>query len=114
MNATDVSLLIVRGEDSVRQFIADVTHAETLASEMLAFAKSDGGTILIGLADGSSTLGLSRQDVTRINQLIGNAGNSNFNIHNPILVSYIAIIYEYYLAFCNLMRRIGWRWPCQH
>lgn len=65
--------LAARGEDSATQFKADITNAESLAAEMVAFANSEGGNILIGVADDGSTPGLSLKDVARINQLISNA-----------------------------------------
>lgn len=76
--------LISAGEDSGRQFKVDVTHAESLASEMAAFANTDGGTILIGVADDGSTPGLSLQDVSRVNQLIGNA--ASHLVRSPLTV----------------------------
>lgn len=50
-------------------------NAESLASEMAAFANSEGGVIFIGEADDGSVPGLSREDVSRINQLISNAAS---------------------------------------
>jgi ATP-dependent DNA helicase RecG len=84
MNAADLQQLIVKGEDSVRQFKSDVTHAESLASEIAAFANCNGGTILIGVADDGSIPGLSRQDVARINQLISNA--ASHLVRSPLTV----------------------------
>lgn len=75
---------IRRGEDSSRQFKADVKNAESLASEMAAFANTNGGTILIGVADDGSLPGLSQQDVTRINQLISNAASQL--VRSPLAV----------------------------
>ena len=43
---------IALGEDSTRQFKADVRNAESLASEMAALANSAGGTIFWGVAKG--------------------------------------------------------------
>ncbi|UZJ40815.1 putative DNA binding domain-containing protein [Prosthecochloris sp. SCSIO W1101] len=63
------------GEDSRRQFKADVRNAESLASEMAAFANTNGGIILIGVADDGSVPGLSQKDVARINQLVSNAAS---------------------------------------
>lgn len=75
---------IALGEDSTRQFKADVKNADSLASEMAAFANTDGGTIFIGVADDGSTPGLSQQDVARINQLISNAASQL--VRSPLAV----------------------------
>lgn len=72
------------GEDSTRQFKADVKNADSLASEMAAFANTSGGTIFIGVADDGSTPGLSGQDVARINQLISNAASQL--VRSPLAV----------------------------
>ncbi|MBT8420332.1 MAG: putative DNA binding domain-containing protein [Gammaproteobacteria bacterium] len=72
------------GEDSTRQFKADVRNAESLASEMAAFANTNGGAILIGAADDGSTPGLSSRDVARINQLISNAASQL--VRSPLAV----------------------------
>jgi len=84
MKAVDLKLLIAKGEDSRLQFKVDVTNAESLASEMAAFANSDGGTILLGVADDAAMPGLSRQDVSRLNQLIGNA--ASHLVRSPLTV----------------------------
>jgi ATP-dependent DNA helicase RecG len=52
-----------------------VRNAESLASEMAAFANCEGGTIYLGVADGGSALGLGKNDIARINQLISNAAS---------------------------------------
>lgn len=72
------------GEDSTRQFKVDVKNADSLASEMAAFANTNGGTIFIGVADDGSTPGLSQQDVARINQIISNA--ASHLIRSPLAV----------------------------
>jgi ATP-dependent DNA helicase RecG len=66
---------IAPGEDSTRQFKADVKNPESLAAEMVAFANAEGGRIFIGVADDGTVPGLSAQDVRRINQLIGNVAS---------------------------------------
>lgn len=63
------------GEDSAHQFKVDVRNAESLASEMAAFANSEGGTIYLGVADDGSTPGFDKADVARINQIISNAAS---------------------------------------
>ena len=85
MNADTLRALAAKGEDSQRQFKADITNVESLAAEMAAFANSEGGTILIGVADDGSIPGLSRQDVPRINHLIGNAAGQL--VRSPLTVS---------------------------
>ncbi len=72
------------GEDSTRQFKADIRNADSLASEMAAFANTNGGTIYIGVADDGSMPGLSQQDVARINQLISNAASQL--VRSPLAV----------------------------
>lgn len=85
MNTQTLLQQIALGEDSTRQFKVDVTNGESLASEMVAFANSEGGTILIGVGDAGATPGLSPQDVARINQLIGNV--SSQHVRSPIAVT---------------------------
>ena len=84
MNLPSLEKEVARGEDSVCQFKADVRNAESLASEMAAFANSSGGTIFIGVADNGSIPGLSSQDVSRINQLISNAASQL--VRSPLTV----------------------------
>jgi ATP-dependent DNA helicase RecG len=45
MNTQLLLQQITLGEDSTRQFKKDVTNEASLASEMVAFANSEGGTI---------------------------------------------------------------------
>jgi len=85
MNTQTLLEQIALGEDSTRQFKTDVTNGESLASELVAFANSEGGTIFIGVADDGSTPGLTLQDVSRINQLISNV--SSQMVRSPITVT---------------------------
>ena len=84
MNHVDINSLLTLGEDSTRQFKADVKNADSLASEMAAFANTNGGIIFIGVADDGSTPGLSVHDVARINQLISNA--ASHLVRSPLAV----------------------------
>jgi ATP-dependent DNA helicase RecG len=74
MEAIELIELINRGEDTRTQFkrSQDVTNAKSLAGEMAAFSNRKGGRILIGVDDAGSIIGLSLDDVRRINQLISN------------------------------------------
>ena len=47
----DLPSEVLLGEDSNRQFKADVRNGDSLAAEMAAFANTNGGDILIGVAD---------------------------------------------------------------
>lgn len=84
MNRDELLEIVALGEDSTRQFKADVRNVESVASEMAAFANAEGGLILIGVADDGSISGLSRKDVGRINQLISNA--ASHLVRSPLLV----------------------------
>ncbi|WLE97497.1 MAG: putative DNA binding domain-containing protein [Candidatus Electrothrix communis] len=84
MKQSDILSQITLGEDSTRQFKADIKNVESLAAEMAAFANTNGGTIFIGVADDGSTPGLSQKDVSRINQLISNAASQG--VRSPLTV----------------------------
>ncbi len=84
MNLQSLLAQIALGEDSTRQFKADVRNGESLASEMAAFANSNGGTLFIGVADDGATPGFSSEDVGRINQLISNAASQQ--VRSPLAV----------------------------
>ena len=75
---------IACGEDSSRQFKADIHNGEALAAEMAAFANADGGTIFVGVADDGTVQGLSGADVHRINQIISNAASQM--VRSPLVV----------------------------
>ncbi len=84
MNRKALLAQIHPGEDSTRQFKVNVTNAESLASEMAAFANAEGGAIYIGVADDGSTPGLDKKNVSRINQLISNAASQL--VRSPLMV----------------------------
>jgi ATP-dependent DNA helicase RecG len=84
MNSDNLLSQLSLGEDSSRQFKADINNAESLAAEMAAFANTNGGTIFIGVADDGSTPGLLPKDVARINQLISNAASQG--VRSPLTV----------------------------
>ncbi len=84
MTLTELKAQIALGEDSRRQFKRDAANADSLAAEMAAFSNSEGGTIFLGVADDGSLPGLSRSDVKRLNQLIGNAASQH--VRSPLTV----------------------------
>ena len=73
MQAEELLNIIAAGEDSKHQFKADVTSADALAAEMIAFSNAAGGLLLIGVQDDGGIAGLDVKDVARINGLISNA-----------------------------------------
>lgn len=72
MEAIELIELIGRGESSSTQFkqSQNVTNAQSLAGELAAFSNSDGGRIIIGVNDQGLVVGLSMDDIRRINQLV--------------------------------------------
>jgi ATP-dependent DNA helicase RecG len=77
MEVTELIDAISRGEDSRHQFKADITNADALAAEIVAFSNTAGGRIFIGVNDDGSVRGLSTADVARVNQLIANTASQN-------------------------------------
>ena len=59
---------------------------------MVAFANANGGTIYIGVADDGSPTGLTKRDVGRINQLIGNAASQG--VRSPLTVQTENVLLE--------------------
>ena len=84
MTLRELKAQVVLGEDSRRQFKRDMTNPDALAAEMAAFSNSDGGAIFLGVADDGSMPGLSRADVARLNQMIGNAAAQH--VRSPLTV----------------------------
>jgi len=78
MEAIELIELISRGEDSRTQFKRnqDVTNVKSLAGEIVAFANCRGGRILIGVDDTGSIIGLSPDDIRRLNQLLANTATN--------------------------------------
>ena len=82
MDATELIEIIGRDEDSRHQFKANVTNAVSLATEMVAFANSEGGQIFIGVNNDGGISGLDRADLGRLNQLVSNAASQM--VHPPL------------------------------
>lgn len=77
METTELIEILSRGEDSRHQFKENLTNADALAAEIVAFSNTLGGRIFIGVRDDGSVLGLTNTDVARLNQLIANAASQN-------------------------------------
>jgi predicted HTH transcriptional regulator len=77
MQTPEIRERINNGEDSTTQFKQDITDANRLAEEMVAFSNAEGGTLLIGVADDGAIVGLDDSQISRINQLVSNTANEN-------------------------------------
>lgn len=82
MEPLELIEILERGEDSKHQFKANVSNAESLAGEMVAFANTKGGMIIIGVNDDGETMKLTSKDIGRLNQLVANTTTNN--VKNPI------------------------------
>lgn len=76
MQAIELIELIGRGEDSRTQFKQTITNPESLAGDLVAFSNSKGGRIVIGVNDQGAVIGLSANDIRRINQLLSNTATN--------------------------------------
>lgn len=69
--------ILALGENGRHQFKRDVSNAEGVAAELVAFANSGGGQLYIGVTDEGHISGLDSVAVRRINQLISNAASQH-------------------------------------
>jgi ATP-dependent DNA helicase RecG len=79
METIELIELLSRGEDSHTQFkqAQDIRNATSLAAEMVAFANAEGGHILIGVDDLGSIVGITQDDIRRLNNLVSNVASEN-------------------------------------
>lgn len=85
MEALEVLNIIAGGETSKAQFKLNVTNAISIAQEIVAFANTKGGLIIIGVNDKTGAVqGLSYQDIQRINNLLTTAANEH--VKSPISI----------------------------
>lgn len=93
MNAIELLEIISRGETSAVQFKINVSNEQSIAQEMVAFANTKGGTILIGVDDKSwDIVGLSNDDLRRLTNLLVNA--SSQHVKEPIFIGTDTIDFE--------------------
>lgn len=77
METLELIGLIRLGEDTRTQFKKTITNPESVAGELVAFSNSKGGRIMIGVDDRGTVVGLSADDIRRINQLISNTATDH-------------------------------------
>jgi ATP-dependent DNA helicase RecG len=82
MEAPELLEIAARGEDGKHQFKANVTNAQSLSEELVAFSNSGGGRLFIGISDNGTVSGLTGEDIRRLNGLVANASTNNVH-HRP-------------------------------
>lgn len=86
-----VKELLSKGETSSIQFKSNISNEHSVAQEMVAFANSKGGTILIGVDDKTwDVTGLTDDDIRRLTNLLVNA--SNEHIKPPLFIETETVI----------------------
>ena len=85
MDATELLRIISGGESSHVQLKENVTNAVSAAQEIVAFANSRGGLLIVGVHDKTgAVMGLSFQDIQRINNLLTAAANDH--VKSPVII----------------------------
>ena len=77
MNETELLAILARGEDSRHQFKENFSNVDALAAELVAFANSGGGLLIVGANDAGEVVGLTAADISRLNQLLSNAASQS-------------------------------------
>lgn len=77
MEALEILNRIKRGEDSRTQFKQTINNAAQAAEEFVAFSNTEGGLLFVGVKKNGEILGLSHQEIEKINQHISNAASQN-------------------------------------
>ena len=88
----ELLIKIHAGEDSRTQFKSNITNADSLAAEMVAFANLNGGTIYVGVEDNGRITGIPKDEIGRINQLISNTASQH--IKSPIAVQTVNVLLD--------------------
>ena len=77
METIEILTILSQGEDSLNQFKKNITNADSLAAEIVAFSNGKGGSLFIGVDDDGTVTGLSKEDIQRLNQLVSNTASQN-------------------------------------
>lgn len=62
MDKEELTEIIEKGEDSFTEFKEEKVHPDDLAAEIVAFANTEGGRILLGVSDKKEIKGISKPD----------------------------------------------------
>lgn len=77
METIEIMKVLAQGEDSLNQFKKNITNIDALAIEIIAFSNTMGGKIFVGVDDDGTIIGLTPEDIHRLNQLLSNAASQN-------------------------------------
>jgi len=74
MNKIELLEIVKKGEDSFIEFKEEMSHQDDLAAEIVAFANTEGGKLIIGVADDGEILGVTDFDkeMQRIDNICAN------------------------------------------
>lgn len=85
MTETTLLHLISGGENSGVQFKADINNPLSASQEIVAFANSKGGKLIVGVSDKTGeVIGLSFSDLQRVNNLLTTAANDL--VKSPLVI----------------------------
>ena len=82
MDKEELKELIEKGEDSFAEFKEEKVHPDDLAAEMVAFANTEGGRILLGISDKKQIKGISDPDKEMLR--VENISNNNCEPSLPV------------------------------
>ncbi|MBF0117224.1 MAG: putative DNA binding domain-containing protein [Desulfobacterales bacterium] len=86
MEASELIEIISLGEDSKHQHKINFTNPQKLSEEIIAFSNTLGGMIIIGVDDNGVIIGLTQDDIRRLNQMISNVASTHVRPPvNPIV-----------------------------
>jgi len=92
MDALELLDLIQKGESSEVQFKVRINDAYKVGTEMVAFANTKGGIIVVGVEDKTGDIdGLSFDEIQATNQLLSNAASDNVKAPIYIFTETVAI-----------------------
>lgn len=104
MDRLELYEMIAGGEDSFTEFKRDVSQRSDFAGEMIAFANTEGGHILVGVADDGSVVGVAKPQ--RVEEAVINIARHNCNPPLTPVVDRVATD-EGTVLVVNVPRRVG-------
>ena len=86
MEAAELREVVARGEDSYVEFKEESAHPDDLAATIVAFANTDGGRLILGVADEKQIPGST--DADRLMQRVDNICAQN--VQPPGIIPFAA------------------------